>query len=416
MKIAALWLGPGGVGLLGIFNTTTDTATMLTGLELRQTGVRELTARDSGKPFTRRLSIVRRWSLWAGLAGAFILSTLAFPLSAMFFGNHSQWWAFLLLGFCVFANAIVNGERAVLQATDWLRRLAGISVKAAVAGLVISIFLFRFYSLDGVVWSCVAYAGATLAVSLWGHPKGGDNTLNSVQAWHEGLPMAKLGVFMAAAAFIANAMQMMFIAWLANIASIDTVGHYQAAMTLIARYTGVLFASMGVEYYPRLTANCHSRRRMVTFVNHEIVFIQSILMPCVAVFVLLAPLIVRILYSDSFLVIVDFISWGILAMSFRALSFSMAYTIPALGRGRLYLIVESCDAVLGVILFIAAYHFAGLDALGIAYLLWNMAYAAVIFIVCNRLYGLRLKASTWGWTAFSVGIGLAAILVRMLYN
>lgn len=42
MKLVAMWLSATGVGLFGLFGTTVDAVSIITGLGLRQSGVREV--------------------------------------------------------------------------------------------------------------------------------------------------------------------------------------------------------------------------------------------------------------------------------------------------------------------------------------------------------------------------------------
>lgn len=63
-KCIALWLGPAGVGVIGLYNATIEMLSALTGLGLRQSAVRNISqarTRDEAA-LARMAKVLRRWS------------------------------------------------------------------------------------------------------------------------------------------------------------------------------------------------------------------------------------------------------------------------------------------------------------------------------------------------------------------
>ncbi|MDE6340665.1 MAG: oligosaccharide flippase family protein, partial [Muribaculaceae bacterium] len=163
MKLVALWLGAAGVGLFGIFNNSLETISILTGLGLRQSGVREV-ARHSNTPgaLQRIVRSLRGWCALSGGLGALIVCAMAPWLSEFFFGDFDYWWQFMILAGALLFNSVVGGEQAILQGTRRIRKLANASVGGAVSGLAISIPMFRFMGERSVVFSIIAYGVSQL--------------------------------------------------------------------------------------------------------------------------------------------------------------------------------------------------------------------------------------------------------------
>lgn len=394
-KLVALWLSADGVGLFGILNTTMETTSTLTDMGLRQSAVRDV-AQSADKPsrLARIAVVVRRWSRLTGALGAVVVSAMCLPLSMWFFGDTSRWYMFALLSAALLLNAITGGEQALLQGSQRLKALLRSTAWGSVAGLALSVPLYRWCGLTGVVWSVIAYAVAG-CVAVLCHRLRSDAkpVLKRREVWGEGAGFMRLGMWMAVATFITNMAQMTFLAYLGHVASLTEVGYYQGGVTLVVRYMGLIFTAMGMEFYPRLAANAFSPMRTCTFVNHEARVLLTVLVPVMALFLLGRQWIVLVLYRPEFEAMIPFISWAVLSCVFKATSWSMAYVMLARGDGRMYLLTEATDAVAGLLLCIVGYHCFGLAGVGVAYIIWYLLYTLMVWGVYRLRYGMRLSGS-----------------------
>ena len=213
MKLVALWLGAGGVGLFGIYQSVIDTISTLTDMGLRQSAVRDV-ARSNGVSARIALivQVVRRWSLFSGLLGAAIISGAAPFLSLWFFKTYSGWWSFTLLGLAMMLNALTGGEQAILQGTRRLKTLARSNLWGTVAGLAVSLPMFRYLGSLSVVLSIVAYA-VTAFLCVWlGRVRVADKESPGLRTIiKEGRGFARLGLYMACATFITKTAHTYFI-------------------------------------------------------------------------------------------------------------------------------------------------------------------------------------------------------------
>lgn len=412
MKLVAIWLQSAGVGLFGIYNTTVESIATITDLGLRQSAVRDaaVSARNRRR-FDTIAVVIRRWSLAAGLLGAVVISALSPALSLFFFGNAGSWWCFALLSGVMLLNSLINGEQAILQGTGLLRRIVSSTLRASIAGLAVSIPMFRWLGESSVILSIIAYsvAGALFIYSLRYRTQT-DVRPTRTEVIREGSSFVRLGAMMAVAAFAANMVNLLFIAFLSNRGSLTEVGYYQAGSTVVLRYVGLVFTAVGMEFYPRLAAAGFSKWRTRIFVNHEITLLLLVVTPVIMLFLLFRSLIVDLLYSEEFRVIIPFISWAVISSIFKAISWCMAYTIIAKGMGKIYMAVEITDCIFGLCLNILFYTLWGLEGIGYSYILWFFGYTLLTGTVYRRKFGLHLSGSVLRLSFLSLAICLLSLL------
>lgn len=391
MKLVAIWLSATGVGLFSIFTSTIDTISTFTDLGIRQSAVRDIANSRAQGRLTRIVTIVRHWSLWAGLLGTIIVSGGSYYLSDLFFGTPDHWPEFLLLSVVMLLNAVCNGEQAILQGTQSLKRLAKGTTIGTLAGLAISIPMFRFMGESSVIPSILAYSGSILIALIIYRFKPTEKVKVSVsETFREGSSFVRLGVFMALAIFVGNLAHLLFQAYLSRVASTEEVGFFQAGNTLVIRYVGLVLSSVGLEFYPRLAAHTKSAHRTSLFVSHEISLLSMVITPVVLVFLLARELIVQLLYTEQFMIIIPYISWAILSCIFRAIGIGIGTTIMARGDGHIYILTETIDAIIGLTLNIVLYNIYGLAGIGIAYIIWYGLYSLIVGVVYYHRYNLRL--------------------------
>lgn len=394
MKLVALWLHATGVGLFGIYQSVIDTVATFTDMGLRQSAVRDVATGSASPSHLARIAlVVRRWSLLAGVLGAVVMAALSPALGRWFFHSPNGAWGFLALSAAMLLNALTGGEQALLQGSRRLGALARSNLWGTVAGLALSVPLFRWCGAWGVVLSIVAYALTMFVTArLWRlrtpRPK---HALGLGEVWREGRGFARLGLCMALAAFITSTAHTVFILILNNISSIREVGLVQAGDTVVVRYIGLVFTAIGMEFYPRLAANVRRPGRVQLFVNHEALLLLLILTPVLLLFLLLRAPVVQLLYTRQFMVIIPFISWAALSSIPKAVSWCMAFTIVARGDGFVYILTEGLDALISVPLCLWAYTSWGLTGLGVAYIVWYILYALIAGIVYYRRYRMRLS-------------------------
>lgn len=422
-KLVAVWIGPVGVGLMALYHSTMDFLSSTSQLNLRQSAVRDLSiVRTQPEKADATTALVRRLALMLGIAGL-LMVVLASPLIGWFsFGDFDHTLPFVALSVIMILSAVSSGEMAVMQGRDRFRALARTNLYSAVTSSLLAIPVFYFFRLRGIVPVLIIFALSNFVYSLiftpyrprinFGAARKGWAFIRSRMAddIRQGRGMIALGAYMTVSSAVTLLASYVFIAWLNRAHSPEAVGFYQAGYTLVNSYIGLIFTSISMEYFPRLSAMVRNSRRAEVIVSHEIKIILSVLAPVVVVFVCAKGLLVNILYSHSFDAVIPYISIAIAGTIFRAVSWSLAFVMPARGDGRIYVVTEVTSSVLYLLLNIPLYNAYGFAGLGAAYVLWYGAYTVLTYIVFRRRYGMRLRRGIWPliWTVF--GIACAALV------
>lgn len=396
-KVIALLLGAEGVGMISLFNSSVEMVSSLTNLGLRQSSVRDVaTAHKKGEELLRKVSgVVRKLSLVLGLFGAMVFIGAAPLLSKVTFGNDQNIWSFVFLSAALLFNALASGEQAILQGSEKLKIFARSTVAGSVTSLLVSIPLYYYLGLRGVVPSLLL---ASLFTFLFNYIASKKSNLKSEKttvktAFKEGVPMLKLGVYMTISGFMTTLLNYILIAWMNRYASMTEVGYYQAGFTLVTRYVGLIFIAMSTEYYPRLASVHNDREQLSLQVSRQMESSLLMLLPIVTLFLVLQNWIIPLLYKSDFVAVASYTTWAMPGVVFKAISWSLGFILLAKGEGKLFLITELISDVTSIVINILLYLNLGLEGLGIAYTLNFMIYTTYMWIISRKRYDFMPEKS-----------------------
>lgn len=411
-KLVALWIGPAGVGLLALYNSTMEFLGTSTQLNLRQSAVRDLSQADSEEARRRTMAVVRTLSTALGLAGMLLVLFFSKALSLWAFDDTEHWVAFAILSPMMLFSAIASGEWAIMQGTEHLKSLARSTVAASFTATAIAIPLFYYLRLKAIVPVILVFAAANAFFALCSRVKPTGKRYASFRAaLEQGRPMLSLGLYLTVSAAVTLLASNIFIVYLNRSFSAETTGLYQAGYTLVNTYVGLIFTAISMEYYPRLSATVRYARRTEVVVTHEIKVALWILLPVIVLFIALKGLVVKILYAPEFEAVLPYVSLAIIGVAFRAVSWCMAFVMLARGDGRIFILTEVSSAVVYLALNIPMFRSLGFEGLGLAYIAWYAVYTAICYAVYRYRYRMRLRHGVWPLLLLVLTVGVATNFV-----
>lgn len=201
-KVIAVLLGPSGVGIIGILQSTTDLVRNATSFGINFSGVKdvaEATGTGDKNRIDRTITILRRWALGTGLLGMFITIGLSIPLSNFSFGDKSYAISIAIISITLLITSISAGQIAILQGLRQIGQMAKATLYGTLLGTIITLPLYWWLGVDGIVPGMILTALGGLLISWWfaSKVKIQKPKLTFAETIKGGQKMAQLGFFIA---------------------------------------------------------------------------------------------------------------------------------------------------------------------------------------------------------------------------
>ena len=410
-KLIAVWVGPAGVGLVGLYTQALQMLSAFGDMGLRVSGVREIAQADEAQ-IARRRRVVRVTGYSLGILAAALTAAFSPLLSQLTFGDYNHCWAFLLVGSGVFLQTVGSIESTILQGRGMLRRIAVASAISIPVSLAVSVPLIYYYRMEGMLAVVMAYA-AVNSLSIWAcrdrQKETTEPKMTLRQTYGEGAEMVKMGLMITVSAIVTWVAGYAVLAYLNISGGSEVTGLYQTGYTIVINYVGLAFSVMALEYYPRLSAAAKAGdRRVATMMRYQIKAVMIMLLPVAAVILLLAPQIVGILYSGAFTESAALVRAAAPGIVLRGVSWAMAFVILAKGAKRLYLITELTSSAVCVAFSIVGYRIGGIAGIGWAFTLWYLVYLLTVGVCVWRRLGVTPTRGQLVWVSLGVSLLSAA--------
>ena len=392
-KFIAVFLGTTGVGVMSLFQSAIDTISYLTNLGLSSSAVRNISeANDTGDNarIRRVVTVFRRWLWFTGSLGAIVTLVLSPWLSQWSFGNKDYTLSFALLSVTLLMGALSGGQSTLLQGMRRITYMAQSSIIGASLGLFISLPIYYFFGIKGIVPTFILSSILALILTYYFSRK---LKIKSVempiqQSFHEGLNMVKLGVLITTSSFLSMLSSYViniFITHHGGKTGLSDVGLYQGGWNITNKYVGLVFTAMVTDYYPRLSGVNQNNEKVKEVVNQQTELTLLILAPILILLLSTTPLVIKLFYTSQFLPIVVFVQWVVLGMMFKAVSWSLGFIVLAKGDSKLYFYKEIVSIIILLSCNIAGYYLWGLEGLGISFLIgFIFVYLYVYWMVYTK--------------------------------
>lgn len=417
-KIIAVLLGPTGMGISGLFTSTTGLVGSITNFGLGTSAVRNISeARESDDQtrISKVITILRQLVWITGLLGLLLTVILAPKLSKLTFGNENYTIAFRWLSVTLLFNQLTSGQNVLLQGMRQLKFLAQANLIGSVVGLLISLPLYYFYRIDGIVPALIisSFASLIIAWSFSRRIKTAPVKVNKQEMVVEGKSMLTMGFMLSLSGLISTAASYIIRAYISNTGSLDDVGLYNAGFAIIGSYVGLIFTAMGTDYYPRLSGIAQDNTKAKELMNQQAEIALLIMGPILCVFLIFANWAVILLYSTKFAPINGMIQWSALGMYFKAASWSIAFIFLAKGAANLFFWSEFIANVYILLLNMAGYHFFGLNGLGISFMMGYFLYLIQVYIITRKKYGFSFNRLFFYLSFIQFLLGLGCFFVTL---
>ena len=420
-KLIAVLLGPNGMGLASLFNTTVNFISQATNFGISFSAVKhvsELFERGDEAAIAHFVKVVRAWSLLTALIGMLVCMVAGPLLSDYTFAWGDHTLHFILLAPAVGLMAVAGGEMAILKGARRLRSLAVIQIFNVLAALVISVPIYYFYDQTGIVPVIVLMALVSMLLTIHHSYRLYPLRLTGAKGvLGEGMEMVRLGVAFVVAGVLGSGAEMLIRSYL-NVASgdLDVVGLYNAGFMLTITYAGMVFSAMETDYFPRLSSVNNDVTATNLTVNRQIEVSLLIVSPMLAALIIGLPILIPLLFSSKFLPMVGMAQVAVFAMYIKAISLPVSYLTLAKGDSMGYMVLEAIDDVLLVLLIVFGYNQWGLFGTGVALSLSYVLDIVLVGAYTYWRYKYRVSMQVLQYAAIQFTLGVAVYIVTLVDN
>ena len=422
-KAIALLVGPIGFGVIGLLNSTLRIIGDFTKVGLDTSAVKEISERNSDKDpskVTEIIFVLEKLIWFTGTVGALITLVFSRYISYLTFGNTDYTYAFVWLSIAVLFTQLAKGKIAILQGTRRLKKLAYANLTASTVSLLITLPLYYFFKIDGIVPALIGTALITFGIFKFFTKEVDIPRLSFTkqELFHKSKAMLLLGATMSVTSMIVALTGFLIQIFIRSTDGLEAVGFYSAGFLIVNAYVGMIFTAMSTDYFPRLAAINTDNNKMNVAVNQQADVAILLITPVIVLFLTFAPFIVELLYSSKFNVIIGFVTFGVLGTFFKAVSFSLGYVIIAKGHSKVFITLSLIFNSLFLIISVVSYNIGGLTGVGIGFLVYYFIHFIALKVLTKYLYEISLTRSfyrTFLICAIICGSSFMATLVESPY-
>ena len=425
-KFVALLIGTVGMGLNSIYTTSLWVFITIFGMGVNMSVVKDLSKAYEQNDRQRYANVTiafRRLLFVLSMAGTLVVMLFSPLLSRWSFGDSEHVLSFCALSFLLFFTLLSQGNTAVLVSSRCIKSVAVCSLVGSIVSLLVAVPFFYFMRLEGVVPGIVFSAmGNYLVTYVFARKVDIAKTTQSIKEWWSiSYPLMTLGFAMVISSLLSSLVNYLINLSISRIGSLSDLGLYGAGFAITIQTLTMVFASMGSDYFPRLSGVMNDKVRMNQTMNEQSEVVLLLSVPLLSVFMLVSPLVVRLLLSEEFLPVTAFIRVLCLGMLLRAASYALGYASFAKGDRKVYLLLEGVYGNLSNLVFsVSMYYWWGLTGLAWSFVVNYIIYYIVVRTVDNRRYGYEASNGLNLLILISVIsivllLGLSFVLPRLWY-
>lgn len=411
VKVLAVLLGPGGMGLFGMLNSILTTASSMAGLGVGSSAVRQI-AEARGKADEARVGeigyVLRVLSIGLGAVGAATLVVFREPISRLSFGDvsYSPMVGWLAIG--VFLTVSGQSFVSLLQGYRRIGDQARLQVWSGAVATVLAIGAIAALGREGVIFFVVVMP-LVAALLAWRYARGIGLRIRYPGAkpfFEDARRMIVMGTAIMASGTLQGWALLTLRSQITREMGIDATGLFQAAWALSFVYMGFVLDAMGKDYYPSLTEHVEDDLRTTQLMQEQVNVGIVLVGPLIIAMIAFAPLAIDLLYTRSFRDAVPLIQWMGLGNLLKVVSWPLGFLLLAKARTGAFLLLEVTwtASLLGVAWWCRQAF--GLSAVGIAFIGSYVLTLVILFFVVRSINGFGFSkenirlASTYGLLVF----------------
>jgi O-antigen/teichoic acid export membrane protein len=402
-KLYALWLGPEGIGILGVLQGLVVLCSVVAGFGVSVGIVRVGAGFQEQSSKLAALYKIAWATLYISSTVLALLFMLFQPLSLISATHPWQLWSVYAAVCATMAHGL---QLAWLNLHAQIRKSSASIIWGTLLGTVLSVAAVKTWGSPALFVAVFLTAG-----SLWMCSRFFMHSLRPAKLADKAelRPIRRelwgFGLFYAASSLLGSAAVQILPLLVLHELGQREAGFYRAAFMLSASYMGLLASTLSQEYYPRMAKNTQPS----SDINQQIQFLLLFMgLPLMSLLVL-APWVIPLLFTTDFVPAIKLFEWLVLADIIRITSWAMALAILAHSPPKIYLLTETVGGV-GVLGFAWIALQPGFSAVGPGFLVAYVVYGLFVAGVLYQQFQFRLTNAN---KITLLGLVLAALVIQL---
>lgn len=407
-KVLAILIGPDGVGLLGVMQSLVGIAGMLVGFGVATGLVRGLASAIAQGDVEEVGGLRQAGSLivlGTGSVGLILLVLGREWVASTILGDSGRAGDVLFIAPAVVLSALAGIELAIING---YHRIGALTLGGLLGALGASTAMMGFVAVageDGIAPAILAGAAASLVISFAVRARiiGMSSRLSDPgRLAAVARSLIRFGGPYTASAIVGTGAQLLVPVIVLNQLGQAEAGHYRAASTIAVGYLAFLLTSFAQDYYPRIAAA--QPEELVALIEKRMRLVMALAVPIILATLALAPLAIRLLYSDDFLPATQVLEWQLVGDLLKLPAWALSFVILARGSSGRFFAVELLGGAVLVGATIVGTEMLGLAGAGVAYFVSYAVYCVAVWLVVRR------------WAATTPGRLQLSILVLVVFT
>lgn len=374
-KFVAVLLGPTGIGLIQLFESTISLVKSISGLGIGFSGVRDIAesvgSGDNDK-IAKTIITLKRWSWVTGFFGVLLTIIFSKQLSQWTFGHEDYWIELSVLSIVIIFSNIAAGHSAIIRGARRMKDFVKIKILGALIGTITAIIVYYFFREEGIVPVLVLIGLIGLLINIFYSRKISFQKvkISYRESFYSGLGMVQLGIFTVITGFITQLTMYYVRISINDKLGTDSVGYYAVATTLAVAYMGLIFNAMSADYFPKLSAINKDNEALNAAILEQTKIVLLLGTPLLIGMYTFSEYIIRILYTEEFTLALPLLMWMLLSVFLRLIGFPIGYVFLAKGKRKIFIFTQSFWNIVFLLLLVVSWKYKGdLEGIGIAFTL-----------------------------------------------
>ncbi|TDX09273.1 O-antigen translocase [Flavobacterium sp. S87F.05.LMB.W.Kidney.N] len=420
-KFIAVYIGPAGLGIAGLFLSTINLVGSFTNFGLGTSGVKDVALANgttNNIRIARIIKVLKRMIFFTGLLGMLFMIVFSQALSKLAFGNINYTLSFIWISIVLLFNQLTTGQLVILQGLRKLNYLAKANIVGSAIGLLLTFPIYYYYHVDGIVPSMIIAAIVSFATSRYFSKKiiVEKIKVSKLRIYAESKSMMISGFMISLSGIITLGCNYITQIYISKTGGIEQVGLFSAGFAIVNTYVSLIFTAMATDYYPRLSSVSKDNNLCKKEINQQAEIAILVLSPILLIFMVFIKLIIIILYSKKFVEIDSMLHWIAIGILFKAVTWSIGFIFLAKGDTRTFLWNELTGNFYMLCLTLVGYSFFGLKGVGIAFAVGFVFYLCQIYLVARFKYNMSFNKSFIKIFFTQVILALSSVVIINLFG